>query len=623
MASELGRLFFGRDDAELDIGEGGLLPAGFLRTSGYEAASTARKHLIIGRKGSGKSAICRTLAAENSPARATALVTPDALSATEIRTFELQGIAPDLAKALIWRYLLAVQVARHLVEHARAAHPKPHLASVAALRKFLVANGELDDQRPKFWQVVQKLKSSVSLEAFGVKAAVEVGAPSEGIRTANQLDVIERNVGKAIADLACPDDHPRLLVLVDQIEDVWSNDIESERLVIGLLRAARDVSATFRRVECVVFLRNDIHELLQFADKDKFRGEELHVDWSADRLLELALVRARASLGEPIDHEDLWGRIFPAQVDGVDTETLVVSHTLRRPRDMIHLCNVCRDTAKQNGHTTIRVSDVREAINRYSKWKLDDLPNEYLVNYPYLGGLLAMFRDSGYLVGRGAFEKRFKASLEDLRGRFPDRAYALTPNAVLDVLYHVGFLGVHRNGHVVYSHEEEDRVEPTDEAFCIHPSFRHALRADAPTLTQPTEWYVGNVRLGVGNAAQNAGGAPYQRADVSYELLGTASAQAYRLLKELPRSGLPKEIRDEILDKLTDVLDRTRRLTDSFPDTGQSVRHTVAVADLFTSLSRTLDEGGFTDKEPARVFVRTLGELGGRLHGEAAGVARR
>jgi hypothetical protein len=77
--------------------------------------------------------------------------------------------------------------------------------------------------------------------------------------------------------------------------------------------------------------------------------------------------------------------------------------------------------------------------------------------------------------------------LEELRNRFPDRAYGLTPNAVLDVLYHVGFLGVQRNGRVVYSHEQEDRVEPTDEVFAIHPSFRHALRADTPTLTHPPE----------------------------------------------------------------------------------------------------------------------------------------
>jgi hypothetical protein len=621
MTSELGRLFFGRDDAELDIAEGGLLQAGFLRTSGYDAASTARKHLIIGRKGSGKSAICQTLAAEQDPARVTVLVTPDALSATEIRTFELQGIPPDMAKALIWRYVLAIQVARHLVEHAKARQHKSHTASVTALRKFLVTNGELDEQRPKFWQIVQKLKGSVSLEAFGVKAAVEVGGPTEGIRTANQLDVIERNVAKAIADLTCPDDHPRLLILVDQVEDVWSNDTESDRLVIGLLRAARNVSATFRRVECVLFLRRDIYELLQFADKDKFRGEELHVDWSGDRLLELALARARASLGRPVGPDDLWRRIFPAEVDGEDIRSLLVSHTLLRPRDMIHLCNLCRDTAAQNGHFRIRSADVREAIVRYSRWKLDDLSSEYLINYPYLGGLLGMFRDSGYLVGRGAFEKRFKASLEELRNRFPDRAYALTPDAVLDVLYHVGFLGVHRNGHVVYSHVQEDRVEPTDEAFAIHPSFRHALRADTPTLTHPPEWFVGNVAQVV-RADNPVNFQGVQRIDVSYELLDMVDTQVHRLLNQLPSSHLPKEIRQEIFETLQGVRDRTSARHATYPSTREAVLQAVEVAELFTSLARNLDEGGFTAKEPARMFVRTLAEFGARLHGRAVGSER-
>jgi hypothetical protein len=620
MVSELGSLFFGRDDAELDIAEGGLLQAGFLPTSGYEAARTARKHLIIGRKGSGKSAIGRTLAAEQDPARATVLVTPDALSATEIRTFELQGIPPDMAKALIWRYVLAIQVARHLVEHARQVRHQSRPGSVAALRKFLAANGELDEQRPKFWQIVQKLKASVSLEAFGVKAAVEVGGPSEGIRTANQLDVIERNVAKAIADLACPDDHPRLLILVDQIEDVWSNDAESDRLVVGLLRAARDVSATFRRVECVLFLRRDIYELLQFADKDKFRGEELHVDWSADRLLELALVRARASLRLPLGPEDLWQRIFPAEVDGEDIGSLLVSHTLLRPRDMIHLCNLCRDIAVQNGHSRIHPADVREAIVRYSRWKLDDLSSEYLINYPYLGGLLAMFRDSGYLVGRGAFEKRFKASLEELRNRFPDRAYGLTPDAVLDVLYHVGFLGVHRNGRVVYSHEQEDRVEQTDEAFAIHPSFRHALRADTPTLTHQPEWPAVSPVTQAANVDRLVVISP--RGNVAFELLALVDTRAQRLLNELPNSHLPKEIRQEIFETLQGVRDRTSALQAKIPRTREAVLHAVEVAELFTSLARNLDQGGFTAKEPARVFVRTLIDYGARLHGRAVGSER-
>src|SRR5881227_3675884 len=104
MSHDLAELYFGRDDAELDIADGGLLRAGFLPTPAYEAARRARKHLIIGRKGSGKSAICRTLAAQHDPVLVTLLVTPDALSAEEIRRFELRGVEPGMAKRMLWRY---------------------------------------------------------------------------------------------------------------------------------------------------------------------------------------------------------------------------------------------------------------------------------------------------------------------------------------------------------------------------------------------------------------------------------------------------------------------------------------------------------------------------------------
>jgi hypothetical protein len=621
MASELGRLFFGRDDAELDIAEGGLLQAGFLRTGGYEAARTARKHLIIGRKGSGKSAICRTLAAEDDPAQATVLVTPDALSAAEIRTFELQGIPPAMAKGLIWRYVLAVQVAKYLVAHAERAHKKSSPSSIAGLRKFLVANGELDEQLPKFWQIVQKLKGSVSLEAFGVKAGVEVTGPSEGIRTANQLDVIERRVGEAIEGLGCPDDHARLLILVDQIEDVWSDDIESERLVIGLLRAARDVSATFRRVECVVFLRSDIYELLQFADKDKFHGEELHVDWTADRLLELAVLRARASLGRPIDETDLWHGLFPAAVDHRDIRDLLISHTLRRPRDMIHLCNACRDTAEQNGHPTIQPTDVTEAIARYSKWKLTDLPNEYLINYPYLGGLVALFQDSGYVVGRRAFEMGLKAALEALRGRFPDRAYALTPDAVLDVLYHVGFLGVHRNGRVVYAPEQENRVEPTDETLYIHPAFRHALRAHTPTRFDLTVAQIGtNVEYAVRNQSpQVSGYSPVQRSDVAFELAVSIDGRIDQLLAGVRRLKLPKEVRDEIFEALLRIQDTFSKPREHSTDRVSPLRNAHLVAEALLKLRQQLTDNGLTGNKSVRTFARQLSEDADMLRQEARG----
>src|SRR5260370_3254498 len=85
----LNTLYFGKDDAESDFANGGLLRQGFLKTHAYEEALEGNKTLFIGRKGSGKSAICLMLHKSLAQEGRAALITPDEISAEEIRSFSL------------------------------------------------------------------------------------------------------------------------------------------------------------------------------------------------------------------------------------------------------------------------------------------------------------------------------------------------------------------------------------------------------------------------------------------------------------------------------------------------------------------------------------------------------
>lgn len=622
MSGALANLFFGRDDAEMDIAEGGLLRAGFLPTPVYEAVRTARKHLIIGRKGSGKSAICRTLAAGSDPRLVTVLVTPDALSADEIRRFELQGVDSGMAKRMLWRYVLTVQVAKHLVAHAKSAHRKTP-SSVVALRTFLVDNGELDPSRSRFYETVRKLKGTLKLQAFGV-ISLEVASASEGIHVDHQLEEIERHIEMAIKDLACPADHARLLLLVDQLEDVWSEQEESDSLIIGLLKASRAVGSRFRRVSCVVFLRSDIYEPLKFADKDKYHGDEMRVDWSAERLRELVLARARASLGSGTGEGLLWGEIFPSAIKETVTAEYLIEHTLLRPRDVIHLCNLCRDTAAYNDHPTITEADVSEAIRLYSQWKLEDLPNEYLTNYPFLDGLLAIFRDHGYVVTRAALKRRLPEALETLAIRFPEQAGALTADDVLDVLYSVGFLGVRRNDSTVYATHHGGRVELTDSEFRIHPAFRPALRATSASITHHFE--PGQLRSLVHSRLT---GGTLRSTEI--RLLRIAEQGVDRLLFGLEDSDLPREVRQEVATNLASILRRLKHLHSASPgvltESGILAEQFDRIQAFLIDLATRLESDGFAESREARYYIRSIEDLGrllrNLLRGDPQGIAGR
>ena len=337
----LDRLYFGKDDAESDFARGGLLRQGFMRTRAYDEALAGSKTLIIGRKGSGKSAICLMLKNDLQAEDRCSLISPDEISTDEIRRFHLPGIPPEQSKLLIWRYVFAVQVAKFIVTAGQKVIAKSDSLSqkLSCLRKFLLDNGEIEDLSftERFWKVIERLKSAISVEAFSVKVSVdaEVKAPSAGTKAHDQLDVVESHLNAAAVALGMSGTDKPFHLLVDQIEKVWSNDRESDSMVVGLLLAAKDLHKRFDFVICTVFLQTDIYEQLQFQDGDKLRGDEFHIDWDEDHLLDLISARAHASLGFPVSDDNLWGGLFEDSVESQPCKKFLVSRTLMRPRDII------------------------------------------------------------------------------------------------------------------------------------------------------------------------------------------------------------------------------------------------------------------------------------------------
>jgi hypothetical protein len=624
-AFSLDDLYFGKDDAESDIAAGGLLRSGFLKTAAYQAVLKGRKSLIIGRKGSGKSAICVTLACARNLPFCACLVTPDEISADELRRFELPGIQSPLAKELIWRYVLAVQTAKYVVAHSREAHRDSQPASVGALRKFLLENDEADDLEfhEKFWQVIKKIKTSLSLEAFGIKVGINEESAPEGVRASGQLDVLEANIKLSLDELNCTDGHPPLVLLIDQIDKVWSNDRDSDAMVVGLLQAAKHVSSAFRQVRCAVFLRTDIYDFLQFNDRDKFHGDEMHIDWTPDRLLELVRARASVSIGREVTRDELWGRIFEKSVGQSASEKYLVERTLMRPRELIQFCNACRDTAEKNGNAAIGSSDILEATAQYSNWKISDLVNEYLVNYPFLGDVFVLFQNSGYLLSRGVFASRFEGMQNSLMERYPRYASALTVDGILDVLYGVGFLGVRRKGNVVYSYEDPKRIESHENQLVLNPGFRDALRSISAADLHPYRPAVVQERLTTHR--RKGWGTPVLRGGPGFEAVESLQMACHRVRAVVGSANLPPEITEEIYANLDLLLSDIRPSRDLLEqgDISLSIGLVPKAQEFFMELANRLQESDLIDGQSQQHVVQTLYDVADEVERQAYGWVRR
>jgi hypothetical protein len=622
------RLYFGREDAERDMADG-LLRAGFLRTAAYDAAVSGRKMLIIGRKGSGKSAICMHLTADGVHPGGTVLITPDDAAGDEIRRFELQGLTGDTAKSLIWRYVFAVQAARHIVGHAKAAHGRRRRmpASVRALRRFLRAGGESPADRlyDRLVNGARGLQTSLSLEAFGVKAAMDVGKASEGARAARQLEVVEQGVAEAFEDLGCAGSHAPLLLLVDQLEQVWSTDPDSNAMVIGLLLAAKHAAGSYgKALRCLLFLRSDIYDSLNFGEGDKFHSDELRIHWTGAGLKDLALTRARASAGTELTNDGLWQEVFPPAVRGEDTADYLFSRALPRPRDAIQYLNLCRDTAVENEHPTVQESDILRATQQFSEWKLQDLAKEYLVTHPFLSRLFVMFQNTGYVVMRSALESRFDAIAETLHRQFPAYADGLTLSGVIDTLFAVSFLGVRRGSDVVYAGGAQIPVQPHETEFHIHPCFRPALGAAQAIDLHPfqpqayTHWLTSSQR---GGYLQSTSGAGFTvgRDFALLEELGRACGS---ILRQVGRAvGMPADTSGQVSQQVGRVMsDASEALLRLREDKAVDASgHVLAAAHYFSTLAAQLRASGIDDGNGAGSVVRRIEDEARRLIREVGG----
>lgn len=149
-----------------------------------------------------------------------------------------------------------------------------------------------------------------------------------------------------------------------------------------------------------------------------------------------------------------------------------------RPRDLIQLCNLCRDSAQNEDHQNIEISDFFNALPQYSDWKLKDLRDEYRVQYPFLQKVfLALFYRKSPHFGRKEVVEFFEPVKAKLIDEFGDRYFDPLDN-LLQVLYNIGFLGAVLNGRTLYSFDDEKVLAAYVVNFEIHPAFRLALATE-------------------------------------------------------------------------------------------------------------------------------------------------
>ena len=277
----------------------------------------------------------------------------------------------------------------------------------------------------------------------------------------------------------------KIWLLLDNIDKGWpSSGLQKEDFIImrTLIDALRKIQRQFdkEKIELhpIIFLRNDVYELLVENTSDRQKEAKELLDWvDPDLLREIIKLRILSSLdfGKVTDFKTIWQSLCVSHYKGEETSQYLIERSLMRPRFLINLLNHCKGFAVNLNHNIIQVEDIEKGFKSYSMDILSDIGYELRDVLPESENILYNFL--------GSRSQLNELELKDILS-FTNEKLDLYTRLVNLLLWH-GFLGIKPENKIeyyIYSVNYNMQILSSlllkynyNVLFIIHPSFRPAL----------------------------------------------------------------------------------------------------------------------------------------------------
>lgn len=527
----------GGDQAEADP----LLEEAFYTSGQY---STLLDHddprcFVIGRTGSGKSAILKILAEEHSDK--VIRIVPEDLSLPYITNLDvvqkLQDLDVDLQsfwKAL-WRHVFIVEVIRH---RYKIDSPEAKKGVFVMLRETLARNSGkkqalayLDEFEGKFWaetdervrEITSSLTRKIEGDVAGNAKALGIGTISTSASGASEVSETERvelahryqrivnetqlaRLGKMMDVLnedVLDSSQNFTYVVIDDLDKDWVDAKLIHELIMALFKTVHDLKRV-RNLKIIVALRTNIFEHLDFSatnggQEEKFRSLVLPMNWTPSQLESLVNERLKiASAKQRAENATLSGILPHQNSKRGNALSYLVDRTLLRPRDLLSFVREC--LTHSEGKSQISWDAIKQAEVNYSESRLLALRDEWKMNYPGIDKVFESFRGSPGRMDRPEIESRLDDCilllaeegfagtgwLEPLGNAALDAANQLAwpkrYGPILRMLFSIGFLGVattQRRSPIFYNEDatalKQDRQVDAIASFFIARAYHSAL----------------------------------------------------------------------------------------------------------------------------------------------------
>ena len=399
----------------------------FVDTGAYELVKAAddNRVIIVGRTGTGKSAILQMLESQHSGR--VVRIEPDNLALTYVSNstvlnfFTDIGVNLDPFFKLLWRHVITVELLNH---HFQDRNDKSSPNLLSRLRELFSSDTKEDRERQEavtylekwgssFWKDtefrVKEITSSVEKQlkaATGVHASAGgfgVRSTTSGASTLTETERAEiKKKGQEVISKAQVQDLSKVLklidgvlpgrsktyyVVIDGLDEGWVEDRVRYKLIMALIVTVRD----FIRIEgakVIIALRRDLMDRVFRIARDsgfqeeKYRSLYLPLTWSKDDILTVLDKRishlvARRYTKATVGYKDVFPRRFRKVPIGDYLYGIAT-----RPRDVIAFFNTCMAIPPRSANLT--AAELTMAEGDYSRSRLRAVADEWSADYPAL-----------------------------------------------------------------------------------------------------------------------------------------------------------------------------------------------------------------------------------------------
>lgn len=457
----------------------------YLKTDQFLKAIRGEAHLVVGRKGSGKSAIFFQIRDRERAKKDNIVLDlkPDGYKLIKFKELVLDFLEKGTLLHTItafWEYVLLLEICYKILQRDKDLHLKDHTI-YETYKKLDESYNDTDlTLEGDFSERMSFLMDKVANEykaKYGDQSEVRLSVPqlTELLYSHNlnklKIHVIEYMKHKSV-----------LWLLFDNIDKGWpTSGLTAEDLLIvrALIDATKKIEHQLQpsktETHTIVFLRNDVYELLVQATSDRGKEASVLLDWTDPELLKelLRLRIASNNLDDEKSFKELWQLVCVGHINGEESSQFLIDRTLMRPRFLLNMISQCKSFAINLRHKIIQEDDIKKGLIAYSADLVSDIGYEINDIAPSQRDILYAFISSRSVVTR----EEIKTLLLE---------YGLTEDSeksIFDILLWYGFIGVILNLEPKYIYNFNYNIKLMTEfikknihcSFMINPAFWPAL----------------------------------------------------------------------------------------------------------------------------------------------------